>query len=512
MYFSDMISRLLTLLGAIALIGSVATAQPCPSPDAAGPYDAGWRTVTVQRGNRTLDCRLYYPASTAGRNTAVLTGSGIAPFPMVAFGHGFFMQTSYYISYYEHLASHGYITIAPQFPDTQHDELALDLIACLDELRRAGTDPAHFLHGAVDTAKAAVSGHSMGGGASLLAASHDSRILVAAPMCPAETTPSVIGRMRQIAGAVCIIAGSADGITPVSVHQQPMYNASLPFKSLAVLQGGNHTRCMDVSAFDWTDPNGAMTRAQQQALTRRFMTAAFDYHLKADTCGGSYSYGVNAPHADVQLSFVTGPSWPVELASFTARRAGAAVLLRWTTESESENYGFEVQRSRDGREYRAIGFVPGAGSSTKRRRYAHTDHTRERSWYRLRQIDFDGASTLSHAVRVEALPSTPAVYPTVLRAGIPSTLHVTGASGLRRYTIIDAAGRVTADGELSSGSGRASPDTPPSSSAQRSSDELLPGDGDASIRMINAAALKAGMHFLILHSDGRPLVYVLMVG
>ena len=141
------------LLVCLFLVPAVVVfAQPCPTPDSAGPHAAGWRTVTVQRASRTLNCRLYYPAQSAGQNAAAsIVG---APYPMIAFGHGFFMQTSYYNSYYEHLATRGYIVIAPQFPDTQHDELALDLLACLEYLRQSGTSGSHFLSGVVEIGRA----------------------------------------------------------------------------------------------------------------------------------------------------------------------------------------------------------------------------------------------------------------------------------------------------------------------------------------------------------------------
>ena len=423
---------LLFCLGLVSLSNLVA--QPCPTPDSAGPHAAGWQTVTVQRAARTLNCRLYYPAQTAGQNATVSTSG--APYPMIAFGHGFFMQSSYYNSYYEHLASRGYIVIAPQFPDTQHGELALDLLACIEYLRLSGMSGSHFLSGVVDTAKAGLSGHSMGGGASLLAASYDSRILAVAPMCPAETTPSCIGRMDQIAGGVCIIAGSADGITPVSSHQLPMYRAARPFKFLAQLQGGNHTRCMDVSIFDWTDPNGSMSRSQQQALTRRYMTAAFDYHIKGDSCGGSYSYGSNSSHVDVQLLFVTGPAWPVELGALSIARNGAEVQLRWTTETETGNLGFSVLRSFDAVKFEEIGFVHGAGNATQRNQYFFTDRSRREAWYRLRQIDFDGSATDLPVLHVLASPATPEVFPTIFRAGHIMRLSIEGGDAIEGYQLI----------------------------------------------------------------------------
>jgi predicted dienelactone hydrolase len=324
-----MLLRLLSIAIVVALSHTHSFAQPCVQPDQPGSHLVGWSTASLQRSGRTLNCRLYYPAVTPGQNSAVAVASG--PYPMIAFGHGFAMQASYYNSYYEHLASHGYIVIAPQFPDTQHGELALDLLACLDWLRQRNGDAQHALHSAVDTSRAAVSGHSMGGGASLLAASYDSRIRAAAPMCPAETTPSTIARMGQIAGAVCIIAASNDGITPVSTQQQPMYNAAQAFKSLAVLQGGNHTRCMDTPLFDFTDPGGSMTRPTQQQLSRRYMTALFNLFLKDDSCGWSYSYGVNAQHPSVTLSSAVRAMKPSSFSLLTPLSGVVPVPapLRW---------------------------------------------------------------------------------------------------------------------------------------------------------------------------------------
>jgi dienelactone hydrolase len=510
----------------LSLAASHLTAQqPCPEPDLPGTFPAGWTTTTVQRGGRTLNCRLYYPASSAGQNTAVAaTTEG---FPMIAFGHGFAMQSSFYNSYFEHLASHGYIVIAPQFPDTQHAELALDLLACLEWLRERNSDTQSPLYGVVDTSRAGASGHSMGGGASLLAAASDSRILAVAPMTPAETSPSVIARMGQIHGAVCILASSNDGITPLSTHQQPMYNAAQAFKSIAVLQGGNHTRCMDTPLFDFTDPGGSMTRTVQQQLTRRYMTALFNLFLKDDSCGWSYSYGINSQHPSVTLNMVVrnmkpmgfrlvsplsgaapvpapmlwertyslNPSdtirytvqtasnlsfspvryqqtvtdtslllpaqgldyvtywrviaWthpaqerfsentgrfdspiPVNLHSFSAERMAGMIRLRWITELEVANFGFEIQRSFDDDLYTTVGFVPGAGTVSDRTFYIFDDDYSGSAWYRLRQIDIGGSTQIHEPVYVAEefrTPLTIAMYPNNVSTGQNVALSIAAA-------------------------------------------------------------------------------------
>ena len=133
---------------------------------------------------------------------------------------------------------------------------------------------------------------------------------------------------------------------------------------------------------------------------------------------------------------------PVELTSFSAARISAgAVQLRWTTATEENNYGFEVQRENaDG--WQRLGFVGGSGSTTAAREYRFTDEHPPAAAtvrYRLRQIDFDGSSEYSPVVEAAAvLPAEPElhIYPnpahssTVLTFSIVEAAHV----ALRVYT------------------------------------------------------------------------------
>jgi len=220
----------------------------------------------------------------------------------VAFGHGFFMQTSYYLSHFRHLASHGFVVIAPQFPDVQHSELADDLLFCVQYLRQQHSTSGSIFRGLIDTASVGLSGHSMGGGASLLAASRDIRVKVAVPLAAAETNPSAIAAMGSIRGVVYLIAGASDGITPPAQHQIPMYHAANPPKALVNILGANHTRFMDVAIFDFTDPNGTLTRSEQLLITRRYMTAVLLYALKLDQSSFTYAFGDSAS-LDTRINF-----------------------------------------------------------------------------------------------------------------------------------------------------------------------------------------------------------------
>ena len=94
---------------------------------------------------------------------------------------------------------------------------------------------------------------------------------------------------------------------------------------------------------------------------------------------------------------------PVELVGFTANQSDNQVRLTWSTASEINNKGFEINRSINGNNS-VIGFVEGKGSSSEINNYKFTDETELRPGiysYRLKQIDYDGTSEYSDEVRVE---------------------------------------------------------------------------------------------------------------
>jgi hypothetical protein len=97
---------------------------------------------------------------------------------------------------------------------------------------------------------------------------------------------------------------------------------------------------------------------------------------------------------------------PVEMVSFNAasrdRGWGFEVVLDWKTASESNNFGFEIQRSLDGRMFEKIGFIAGAGSSSAVQTYSYIDKevSSGKYYYRLQQLDTDGAVTLSDVKEV----------------------------------------------------------------------------------------------------------------
>ncbi|MBZ0198894.1 MAG: T9SS type A sorting domain-containing protein [Ignavibacteriaceae bacterium] len=95
---------------------------------------------------------------------------------------------------------------------------------------------------------------------------------------------------------------------------------------------------------------------------------------------------------------------PVELTSFDADVQNGKVMLNWTTASETNNKGFQVERqsSAENGEWLILGFVKGNGTSAEVNKYSLTDDniTPAKYTYRLKQIDFDGTFKYSGTVEV----------------------------------------------------------------------------------------------------------------
>jgi hypothetical protein len=92
---------------------------------------------------------------------------------------------------------------------------------------------------------------------------------------------------------------------------------------------------------------------------------------------------------------------PVELTSFTSNVNANSVELKWTTATESNNYGFEIQK-KVGESFITIGFVKGNGTTTETRQYSFIDKDLQigNYMYRIKQIDLNGAFVYSDVLSV----------------------------------------------------------------------------------------------------------------
>lgn len=101
---------------------------------------------------------------------------------------------------------------------------------------------------------------------------------------------------------------------------------------------------------------------------------------------------------------------PVELTSFLAEQTNSGIMLKWTTASEINNSGFEIERkvhdsqtsvsNPSGAGWERIGFVEGNGTTTEIKYYSFEDNSLSAGnyQYRLKQIDYDGSISYSNII------------------------------------------------------------------------------------------------------------------
>ncbi len=112
--------------------------------------------------------------------------------------------------------------------------------------------------------------------------------------------------------------------------------------------------------------------------------------------------GYSAGETGLILRYYDTLYTPVELSSFLAKSEGQKVQLTWTTATETNNKGFEVQKKSFGNKWNPIGYVNGIGTTTIPHSYSYTDEIDNPGnyCYRLKQIDFDGSYEYSKEIEV----------------------------------------------------------------------------------------------------------------
>ena len=260
-------------------------------------YQVGHTTITFNDPARTggtgsgggpgrqIQTEIYYPASTAGDNVALASGQ----FPVITFGHGFAMAWDAYSNIWQRYAAKGYILAFPRtegglIPGPSHGDFGTDLRQVAEKMLALNTNASSIFNGKV-AQRALIMGHSMGGGATMLASANNSNIVGIVGLAPAETDPEATLAAPNITVPALIFSGTADGVTPAAEHHTPIYNGlASSCKNFVNIVGGGHCYYAQTNfncdfGESTSSPDISIERAEQQQLTYTILDPWLDFTL-----------------------------------------------------------------------------------------------------------------------------------------------------------------------------------------------------------------------------------------
>jgi parallel beta-helix repeat protein len=144
---------------------------------------------------------------------------------------------------------------------------------------------------------------------------------------------------------------------------------------------------------------------------------------------------------------------PVDLLSYSAKRYGKnSSIITWVTTDEKNNAYFQLLRSTDGKNFRPIANIEGAGNSNTTESYSYIDENLEGVvyYYLLLQVDFDGKEHNKGVVRVTFDEEVNIeVVPTLLQQGTPLRILNLSGTEIIQLSIVDLNGKtVYQNGQL----------------------------------------------------------------
>jgi hypothetical protein len=225
----------------------------------AQPFAVGRLSLNVYDGNRTggstingasnwgssgraIGTEIYYPATSAGNNTPSANGQ----FPVVVLGHGFVMTYDSYNTLYEELAKQGFIVALPTTEggfSPSHIDFANDMAYLAEQLPLLNNNNVVPILQNRVMAKAAVGGHSMGAGCSMVGAQNNSVIYALFNMATATTNNNgltSLGGAGSIVAPTLILSGERDCVADTTVQVQHYNACGASLKYIAILNDLTH--------------------------------------------------------------------------------------------------------------------------------------------------------------------------------------------------------------------------------------------------------------------------------
>jgi len=254
-------------------------------------FSIGFKNITLEdnaRSGREIPVTVWYPAESSGEDAIPVKGR----FPLISFAHGWGMSSTLYQPLTEHIVRGGYVMLMinteTQILFPNQVEFAADLLYALNWLKLQSVEPGSFFKGIADD-RAALMGHSMGGGSSIIAGGNSALIDLLILLAPADTDPSTSTKASQVSSPALIFSGSGDAVTsPDGMHKPLFQKLGSACKYFINIKGGNH--CF--YAID--DPMGCnlletvagsqtqIEREVQQDIVLDLLMPAMDFFLKGN--------------------------------------------------------------------------------------------------------------------------------------------------------------------------------------------------------------------------------------
>ena len=259
-----------------------------------------------------------------------------------------------------------------------HQQFGLDLAFLIRRLEIEGESPASPFYARI-AGLSCVMGHSMGGGASFLAAASDPEIDAIANLAAAETNPSAIAAGQGLTIPALLFSGSVDCVTPPLQHQIPMYNAlASECKFLLTITGASHCQfaeynfACNLGEFACDDPT--VSRAAQQQTVLDFVLPWLQFVLGEQPA--AFCSFRDAVSTDPRITYLAYCSEIPAAPQLTIVPVTSGVELRWNAVPYACSY--TLQRSITGAEEDFINYWIGSANE-------YTDLTNELLvFYRLR--------------------------------------------------------------------------------------------------------------------------------
>lgn len=228
------------------------------------------------------------------------------------------------------------------------------------------------------------------------------------------------------------------------------YCQAISISGTDVYAGGNFDMAGGVSVNKIAKWDGSNWSALGTGLTGSFMPQPYCYTMVISGTDLYIGGGFNAASgvaANRIARWDAAAPLPVELTDFSGRIRDESVQLNWQTASETNNKGFDVERSADGWDWTRLGFVPALGEGNGLANYNFTDAypLTGQNYYRLKQWDHGGQYEYSTVIGLNITGTekqTGPFYPNPAHAGLVTLDYFAEKEGELTVTVFDASGRL----------------------------------------------------------------------